>query len=466
MRRAVERIEAESGSILVEVLVASIVITITAVGVFRAFDAATRTTANERHGARAHRLVQSDLARMRTMRISDLSPFLEETRVQTVGGLDYTIESDATFISQATGTDTCDEEDASADYIRIRSTVRWGKKGDRHKASAESVVTPPNSTAAAESGALIVEVVNAKDEKMAGVPISGDGPTPFSRETGENGCAVFGNLLKGEYDVTVTAPGFVDRNGLPPAPQVTSVVAEGTNTIVLQYDEPGQIEASFVARLASEAASQTAVGAQAVAVFNTGMKEARAFKAVVPAPETSQPSNPLPETLPATSLFPFVSPYSVYAGACELNNPDPTGETPSEALADVLVEPGESEPAKVTVEVPVLRLKVYKGTSSSPGSLATDAKVTLKDTACPSAGLETRKLAVGTTGELFVPLHYSRKKGSIGGYAFCVSGTSTSGKRKTSLSNLNVPTTVDKIEAGTALSVYLRDASTTSSDCW
>ncbi|MET0305152.1 MAG: hypothetical protein ABW196_02860 [Solirubrobacterales bacterium] len=463
MRRVVERIEEESGSILVEVMVSAIVITITAIGVFSAFDAATRTTANERHGARAHRLVQADLARMRTMRISDLSPFFEETRELTVGGLDYTVESDATFISQATGTDTCDEDGASADYIRIRSTVRWGQKGDRQVASAESVVTPPNSTAAAESGGLIVEVVNARDEAVTGVPISGDGPTPFSRETGENGCAVFGNLLEGEYKVSVTAPGWVDRNGLAPKEQVTSVVAEGTNTVVFQYDEPGKIEASFVARLASETAEPTPAGAQAIAVFNSGMTEARAFKAVAPAAE------PLQTVIPATKLFPFVSPYSVYAGACELNNPDPTGEAPSEALADVEVPPGEAEPVKVTVELPVLRLKVYKGTSGSPGSVATDAKVTLKDTACPSAGLGTRKLTVPATGELFVPLHYSRKKGSgssaIGGYAFCASGTSTSSKRKTTLTNLNVPTTAGKIEAGAALNVYLRDAST-GSDCW
>lgn len=459
MRRVVDRIEDEAGSVLVEAMVAAILITITAIGVFSAFDAATRTTANERHGARAHRLVQSDLARMRTMRISDLSPFLEETKELTVGGLDYTVESDATFISQATGTDTCDEDGASADYIRIRSTVRWGQKGDRHVAAAESVVTPPNSTAAAESGGLIVEVVNAKDEALTGVPISGSGPTPFSRETGENGCAVFGNLLEGKYEVTVNAPGWVDRNGLAPVPQVTSVVAEGTNTVVFQYDEPGKIEASFVARLASETAEPTPASAQAVAVFNSGIKEARAFKAVEPAAE------PLQATVPATKLFPFVSPYSVYAGACELNNPDPTGEMPSDAIADVEVPSGEAEPAKVTVELPVLRLKIYKGTSSSPGSVATDAKVTLKDTACPSAGLGTRKISVPTTGELFVPLHYSRKKSTIGGYAVCVSGTSTSSKRKTSLSNLNVPTTAGKIEAGTALTVYLRDAST-GSDCF
>ena len=53
MRRVVERIEEETGSVLVEAMVAAIMITITAVGVFSAFDTATRTTANERHRARA-----------------------------------------------------------------------------------------------------------------------------------------------------------------------------------------------------------------------------------------------------------------------------------------------------------------------------------------------------------------------------------------------------------------------------
>ena len=48
----------QSGIALVETLVAAILLVIVAVGVFGAFDAATRSTAEERHRARAHALAR------------------------------------------------------------------------------------------------------------------------------------------------------------------------------------------------------------------------------------------------------------------------------------------------------------------------------------------------------------------------------------------------------------------------
>ena len=63
----------ESGYALIEILVSSILLVSVSVGVFGAFDAATRSTAEERHRARAHAIAESDLSRMRALRISDLS---------------------------------------------------------------------------------------------------------------------------------------------------------------------------------------------------------------------------------------------------------------------------------------------------------------------------------------------------------------------------------------------------------
>ena len=82
----------QAGIALVEILVAAILLVIVAVGVFGAFDAATRSTAEERHRARAHALAEADLSRMRTMRISDLSN-LNQTRTVTQDGQIYTINS-------------------------------------------------------------------------------------------------------------------------------------------------------------------------------------------------------------------------------------------------------------------------------------------------------------------------------------------------------------------------------------
>ena len=86
----------QAGIALVETLVAAILLVIAAVGVFGAFDAATRSTAEERHRARAHALAEADLSRMRTMRISALSN-LNQTRTVTQDGQVYSINSRAQF---------------------------------------------------------------------------------------------------------------------------------------------------------------------------------------------------------------------------------------------------------------------------------------------------------------------------------------------------------------------------------
>jgi Tfp pilus assembly protein PilV len=455
-----DQMKDEQGSVLVEVLVSAILLTVAAIGVFSAFDAASRSSAQERHRAQAHGLAQSDLARLRTMRISQLSPFLAETRTLTVDETPYTVKSEADFISDATGTDTCDEENASADYIRIRSTVTWPSKGERAAVVSTSLVAPPNSTAKAKSGALIIEVVDGKNDPRPGVPLAGSGPTPFSRETGANGCAVFGNLLAGAYTVTATVPGMVNPEGDESGVKATSVVAEATSPLLLEYDVPGSLIAHLVTRPKSAAETPRTAGAQAISVYHSRLDEARAFKA----------KSGFQSEIEAPSLFPFDSPYSVYAGVCESNNPDPTGEHPSAAITEVEVSAG-GEAAKTEVELPALRLKVYKGRESDSTDIpAAGAKVTIKDSNCTSGGLSTLKYTTNVDGELDEPgLPFSRKVGSSGGYTICVSGPSTSttsSKRKETFSNVSVPAAADNIAGGTELIVYLRDEDTTTTDCW
>lgn len=445
--------EEERGSVMIEVMVSAILLTIAAIGVFNAFDAATRSTAQERHRAQAHGLAQADLARMRTMRISQLSPFLDETRTLSVDGTPYTVDSEADFINATTGTDTCDEENASADYIRIRSTVTWPSIGVRKPVRSESLVAPPNSTAKAESGALIVEVVNAAHEPRIGVPIVGSGPTPFSRETGDNGCAVFGNLLKGDYVVTATVPGTIDPEGKESGSADANVVAEATSTLTLEFDKPGTIETEFVTRPESATGPQVPAKALAFSAYHTRLSEARAFKSENGTPQLK---------LKATTLFPFDTPYAVYAGACEANNPDPNAESPSEAIVDVDVVPGETATAKV--EMPALRLKVYKGEEGKTSELSSGATVKIKDGNCTSAGLPQLVHTTNVKGELSEPgLPYSRVKSSSGGYTVCVSGIATDGqRRRVTKTNVSVPALATDIPAGTSLNIYLRNGSSSS----
>ena len=71
--------------------------------------------------------------------------------------------------------------------------------------------------------------------------------------------------------------------------------------------------------------------ADSVVAFNSGMTVAKAF---------GTPGTPQAEVT-ATPLFPFTSPYSVYAGSCEENNPSLAGEsTAPGTIAEALVAAG------------------------------------------------------------------------------------------------------------------------------
>ncbi len=474
--KAVRRVSAsgEEGNVLIEVMVSAMMITIASIGVFTAFTAAEHSTAQERHQAQAHGLAQADIARLRTMRISQLSPSLTETTTKTVEGSPYTVLSDAQFINAKTGTDTCDEKEASADYIRIRSTITWPGMGARPPVKETSLVAPPNSTARAESGALIVQVINGENQAISGIPISGSGPTPFSHDTGENGCAVFGNLLQGDYKVSATVPNMVDPDGDESGTTNVSVVAEATRPLTLQYDTPGELFAKFVTRYESSTETPKAAKSQAITLFNTEMSEARAFKSVEGLPA----GQPLPE-IKATSLFPFDDGYTVYAGSCEENNPDPEGKHPSAAVVQSTVPPGGT--ANATIELPALRLTVYRGRSTdTPKVPAPGAEVVIRDTNCTAAGLPPLRYTTNAAGVIENPsienpekkvkniaLPFSRddtSSATLNGYTVCASGkASDSNTRRKEETKVNVPNIETDIPGGKSLEIFLRDGTTSGS---
>jgi Tfp pilus assembly protein PilV len=451
----------EEGFVLVEVMVSAMIITIAAIGVFSALTAAEKSTAQERHRAQAHGLAQADIARLRTMRISQLSPSLSETTTKTVEGTPYTVLSDAQFINAKTGTDTCEEKEASADYIRIRSTITWPGMGSRPAVVETSLVAPPNSTAQAESGALIVQVQNGAEELVPGIPITGSGPTPFSRETGENGCAVFGNLRAGKYLVSATVPGMVNPEGEESGTVETSVVAQATKVLVLEYDTPGELIAKFVTRYEGEAKPATASTARGITIFNHLMAEPRAFKSTSGLPLAEVTAG---KTETSGGLFPFDDGYSVYAGICGLNNPDPKSEHPSAAIVQATVTAGGKVVA--TIELPALHLRVWTGSSSgSPGVVASGAKVVLTDTDCAAAGKlsvdsENKQLKTNTEGKLNIGLPFSRNEtGAPDGYTVCVSGIGSNGKQmKREVTKVSVPNSSTNIPGGAERTIYLRES--------
>ena len=106
---------------------------------------------------------------MRSMRISDLAN-LNQTRTVTEEGTNYTVVSRGDFVTDSTGTASCDEGTASADYIKITSTVTWPSIGSRPPILAEGIVSPPSGSIAADRGALAIEVDDAQNNGIPNVP--------------------------------------------------------------------------------------------------------------------------------------------------------------------------------------------------------------------------------------------------------------------------------------------------------
>ncbi len=437
----------EQGSVLVEVLVSAILITVAAIGVFNALDSASRSTAQERHRAQAHGLAQADLARMRTMRISDLSNF-DESRQIVVDGIPYTVDSDAEFKEDGTVTPSCQAGEADeADYLLIRSRVTWPSIGARPPVETQSLVAPPNGSISAERGALAIQIEDARSDGVEGAVLSGvheKGEGSFSGSTGPSGCRIFGNLADGNYTLTISPPPLVseliDRFGNPPEQQPTSVVAEGTNTLVLQYDEPGTIEIGFETWVDGEVVETSF---DSILAFNSNLISPRPFVSSSPAP-----------VLQATKLFPFESQYVVFAGSCDGNDPsayegpESEGNESSGVIAEALVTPGDVTP--VQLRLPALDLTVWSGSGPGQeerGDPVQGANVVVTDELCKDAEEESiqHTYTTNASGGLDDPgLPFGR-------YTVCVEHE---GKRITE-TDVDLPEDPAQTELGTPIAFFL-----------
>jgi type II secretory pathway pseudopilin PulG len=387
----IDRLRSQEGFGLVETLTAAIMVTILAAGTFTAVQSMTKAGAQERTRATGHAVAQADQSRMRNLKVDQLANY-SETRTVTDGGTEFEVKSSAQYVSDATGTASCAEGDASADYIRISSSVEWPSISTRPPVLLQSTISPPNGSISPNSGALAVRVEDAAGNGLEGIGISGTGATPFTGATNELGCVIFGNLVSGNYQLLASTSGLVDRDGNPPVAKTTSVIPFATNVVVLQYDQPGAIDVDFTTNLTGTPQPSSA---DSVIVFNTGMSGER-IEGTVGSPVASI-------TIP--SLFPFSSPDAVYAGACVGNNPNPTGQDPPPASqASVLVQPGGTVAA--TVQLPALDVQVWDGRrSSNPGSPVPGAEIVVSDDNCDDGFGQpiTRSFTANSQGELDDP---------------------------------------------------------------
>lgn len=379
----------EEGFALIEVLVSALIVVIVGGAVLTLLQTTARSAGDQRRHATAFALAQEDQSRLRTSRLALLNK-LQETRVVTVAGQQFTVESSGVFVNNSTGTSSCTEGYGSADYAKVTSTVTWPGIGNRAPVRIDSIVAPSSGSLDPTHGTLTIAATNAAGVPLSGVAISGTGPGAFSGSTDASGCANFADLPAGNYSMTSSAGGMVDESGEAVGARTVGVIASGTQTVLLRFDIPGEARIRFKHR---DDATGGIVDAKADSVF-AFHPEISGTGAVLGDPG----GNRLGEI--SGTLFPFSSPYTVYAGSCAINNPNPDAEegAPGEAAMAALTIPAGGI-AEAELRLPALYVTVRNGSNPVEG-----AEVVITDDDCKEGSdYVRREYESGASGEQVNP---------------------------------------------------------------
>jgi Tfp pilus assembly protein PilV len=441
---------AEQGFVLIEILVSALVLAIAAGGVVTLLNATGRAGAEDRRRSEAYAVAQEDQARLRSMQLSSLNR-LNENRTVTLNGSTFTVNSTGVFVNDSTGSTTCTQGSASADYVVVGTKVTWPGLGGRPAPTIKSILSPANGSLDPSHGTLSVTVKNAAGAAIPGIGLSGNGPSTFTGTTDSTGCAMFPDIPAGTYTITPTgiAAGLVDQDGKAAGPFTVGVVGSSTNSAPRLYDVPGKLkEVTFKTRKADGTIIDSA--ADSIVVFNTGMTTGKTFGTPgAPTPGTPIETRKNPFEMSTNLLFPFASPATVYAGSCGTNNPNPTGEASppgAAAMASVQITPSGLA-AGVTLQLPALYIKAWTGkNSSSPGSAFNGADVWIRDEKCASGSTSvTREYSTDSTGGLANPgLPW-------GTYEVCVDSQAGSSSRRKIFKEVHV----ENLAVWPALNFYL-----------
>jgi Tfp pilus assembly protein PilV len=394
------RIHAERGFALIEVVVSAGLLMVVAGGVLAGIDGPSKLSGQNEGRSQASALAQQDQERMRSMPFSSLVGYTATTPI-TVGGVTYSRYSKAIWIRDNNDTDSCSTppDDTSGDYLKITSKVT--PPGNQAPVQLDSLVAAPaggNST----KGTLAVQIKDQADQPVVGQSVSITGPVNMTVTTNSVGCAVFGLVEKGNYNVTFSRTGWVDPSSTNLVSRATSVTAGSTTIVTHNYAQAGTINVTVDTKVGNAAPQLSP--AKGITVANIGIPTGTL---TFPAPATP-PQGSSSFTL---NVYPFTSGYGVWAGVCASGDPTLYGQTAVTATP----LPGGSK--SVTVRQP--SIVVTSATNTPLGTYPTQPNEILTFTSIDANCAEARTQTAGAGGvEPYPGMPYGNYKlcGSFSGY--------------------------------------------------
>jgi Tfp pilus assembly protein PilV len=434
----------ERGFILIEILVSAIILVTVSLAVFATLTRADQGAATQVQRAQASNLAQSEIERIRSLPVEDIAAEAASSPHSIVyGKVTFKIATVAKWVSDGQDEPECSTRTGGVDYMRITQTITWSNMGNARPVALTSLYTPAAGSGGDDTGSLSVHLTNRVGGPVPNVAISITGPSAASQTTNVNGCVVFPFIPVGQYTVKFQKPGYVNGDSVSAVADLADVVAGETNKLQYDYDSGGTTDAEFRTRRvgSGDPCDPTSplngcrTAPLSVVFFNT----AQSKPLVLPV----NPVGGLATSWDGDSkpLFPFASnpSYSVYAGACALNNVATSDAT------NVNISPGSYQNTGV-VWVPALDVKVWSGTGpAAPGTPVNNAIVQV-DTGCSPPFIERRTRSDGKLDDPGFP--------SAASVNVCASGVLPNGtSRRVSVGGF----TNTKTDVATPANVYLQD---------
>jgi Tfp pilus assembly protein PilV len=358
-------LRSERGAFLVETLVGAVLVAIVAVAMFSAMDGVNQASGRTKGRAMSASLAQNDQERLRSMPVSMLSG-LRQAQVKPINGVNYNVDSRADWISDGTSSTDCTADGKGADYIKITSKVTPTSQPGLQPVTVTSIVTPAPGTFLATQGSLAVTIVNRTGAGVPNLAVTINGPVTVTDVTDANGCVFFGYEPIGSYVVSASRAGWVDTMGRSLLSATVNIASQQISTKSLSYDQAGSATVAFTTQTNDYGAPlthRTVTGAP-----NADARGLRMTHSLMDPPAIRNGQGPLSSgalwgngldqtSIVADNLFPFTSPYGIYAGDGAAN--DPAAQTPAQTADIALIAPGASTP--VTVWLPALNLHATGG---------------------------------------------------------------------------------------------------------
>jgi len=356
--RGHRRLADETGSFLIEAMVSALLVLIIGAGVLTMSDRGSQINAQQKVIATAGNLAQSEQETLRAYSTSKAGlAYLSNLRrtvtpAPKVGAVSYTVISRTDWINDPSGSPSC-TSNASADYMKLTTTVTAPPFANRKPVVLETLISPSARAYDANQGSLAVQVNNRDGVGVSGLTLNLTGPATLSDSTSSTGCILWGYLpAGGGYTISGSRGGWVQPSGAATIAQPASVAGDQTANVSIDYDQAGAIAANFTTKRSSAAAATNT--APQKAMVENGSYAAftgRSFPVTAAALDTG------------LTLYPFTGPYQVYAGECAAQKP------PLAANYASVAAPRGATSAAATIQVPALNVTVTNNGAGVSGAV-------------------------------------------------------------------------------------------------